>query len=189
MRNVLSRAGCVALLFAVLLAPWHPAVAADPLQVRVLPAEGHFSVGHDFQVEVWVENVSGLYGADVQLSFDPTLLAVLDANPAQPGVQVMPRADLLAPDLVVRRDADNGAGTVWYAVTQLNPRLPASGSGALFSFTARALAPGRSAVVVTEQTLNTQDGMPMPAEAFGAVYDFSPQQELRVLLPLVLVQR
>lgn len=185
MRNILSRAGCVALLFAVLLAPWHPAVAADPLQVRVFPVEGHFAVGHDFQVEVWVENVSGLYGADIQLSFDPTLLAVLDANSAQPGVQVMPRADLLAPDLVVRRDADNGVGTIWYAVTQLNPRLPVSGSGALFSFTARALAPGRSAIAVTEQMLNAQDGIPMPAEAFGAVYDFGP----RMFLPLVLVQR
>ena len=41
-------------------------------------------------VSVMINDVAGLYGADVRLAFDPNLLEVVDANGAQSGIQSTP---------------------------------------------------------------------------------------------------
>ena len=161
--------------------------ADDKAVVRVLPAEGSYGVGAEIAVEVYAENVANLYGANVQLVFDTTRLSVLDADPSLPGVQVMPRYDLLSPDLVIHREADNEAGTIWYAVTQLNPSEPVGGSGALFSFTLQALGAGLGTVTIQQQTLATRDADVIPADAEGARYLISGRHA--VFLPLIAVNR
>lgn len=183
---------CVVLIAVGLFGAWSSSAqirAGGPTFVRVKPADGNYRVGDQFDVEVWVEDVSSLYGADVQLSFDPTRLAVLDANASLPGVQVAPQPDLLVPDFVVRREADNVTGTVWYAATQLNPRPPASGSGPLFSFAFEVLARGTTMLVVQDCTLSTRDGEPISASATGAQFSLVGQDDiyLRLFLPLVMV--
>ncbi len=89
--------------------------------VSVHPAAATFAAGETLTVEVWVENVLDLYGADIQLQFDPLAFQVLDANTSLPGVQIKLRSDLLQPGFVIKREADNTAGTVWYANAQVNP--------------------------------------------------------------------
>lgn len=183
---------CTILVAVGLLAAWLPATqagSAGPTSVRIKPADGSYRVGDQIAVEVWVEDVSNLYGADVQLHFDPTRLAVIDANASLPGVQVTPLADLLTPDFIVRREADNAAGTVWYAATQLNPRPSASGSGPLYSLTFEVLARGVTSVAIQNQILSTRDGEPIPASASGAQYKLIGDDGMvaRVILPLVLV--
>jgi hypothetical protein len=137
--------------------------------VRVAPASGSFAVGEEIEVEVWIDNVQDLYGADVQLAFDPAVLKVLDADPATGGVQVAPRDDLLSPDWVLKKEANNKQGTVWYALTQLNPSEPANGSGALFAFTFQVIGPGEAAITI-EQQLSTRLGQPISARGQGAQY-------------------
>jgi hypothetical protein len=160
------------LLFVLLamLLPCSVADAGGPVVVSVKPVRGNYRVGELIAVEVWAENITDLYGADVRLTFDSAKLTVVDADPARPGVQVTPRADLLSPDLVVRREADNQAGTIWYAATQLNPREPASGSGALFAFTLRVLSPGLHSVRIQYQQLSTRDAELIPADTQDARY-------------------
>ena len=58
------------------------------------------------------------------------------------GVQLQPLGDLLSPDFVVKNEIDNDAGTVWYAVTQLNPSPAVSGSGPIARLFLRGIAPG-----------------------------------------------
>src|SRR5262249_24586116 len=41
-------------------------------------------------VDLMVEEVSDLYGAEFRLKYDPAVLAVLDSQPDQPGVQIEP---------------------------------------------------------------------------------------------------
>ena len=82
------------------------ASAQNQVWVRVLPAVGSYQLGDEIPVEVLIEDVTNLYGAEVRLAFDAARLAVIDANPSQPGVQVQPRSDLLSPDLVIRNEAD-----------------------------------------------------------------------------------
>ena len=161
------------LLTLVWLPFWHADANSrteDSPQLLVYPASGSYEVGEIIAVEVWVEDVINLYGVDIRLTFNPNLLQVQDAAPNLPGVQVQPRPDILSPDFVIRREADNEAGTVWYAATQVNPTPPANGSGALFSFSFQTIAEGLTEVTVTSYQLADPNGMGIPAQAIGAVY-------------------
>ena len=115
---------------------------AEGAVVRCNPAVITASVQSRVSVEIYVENVVDLYGADVRLSFDPALAQVADADPVASGVQIEILRDFLKPDFVVRKIADNTAGTIWYAATQVNPTLPVSGSGALARVTLLPQATG-----------------------------------------------
>lgn len=151
--------------------------------VKVLPTRGSFGEGAQIQVEIRIVDVQDLYGADVRLAFDPALLQVIDADPNTPGTQITPRSDLLSPDFVIKNEADNQAGTVWYAVTQLNPTPPASGTGALFSFAFSVVGSG-TATVGLDQQLATRMGEIIPAEGRGATYQLV--ESTIIYLPIVM---
>lgn len=142
--------------------------AADPVSLAITPARAVFLPGDEFQVVVRADNVTALYGADIRLAFDPAHFAVVDANPSLPGVQITPESGLLAPDLVVKREADNATGAIWYAVVQLNPRPPASGSGPLFSFRLKALQAGSGVVTFAQQQLSTRDAELIPVDSLNS---------------------
>jgi len=116
-------------------------------------------------VDIMIENVNGLYGADVRLTFDPALLAVQDANPGQAGIQIG-----LGPLLtsgtyfVVINAADNVSGTIRLALTQLNPTEPVTGSGVLAHITFKPVGPtGVSSIHFTQVELASRTGNPIPA--------------------------
>jgi hypothetical protein len=160
-----------------------PAFASQATVVSVQPPSGTFMPGMQFTVEVWVENVDSLYGVDIHLSFDPAVLQVVDSDLGNSGTQITPLSSFLSPDFVIRNQADNSAGAVWFAVTQLNPSQPVSGSGALFAVTFEALAPGLAAVDVAELDLSAPLGVHLPASAASAVLEVV---EGDLFLPLVL---
>jgi hypothetical protein len=60
--------------------------------VRINPASRTTAVGGTFTVEIWVDNVIDLYGADIQLAFDPTAFEVV-------GEAITVRYDFLQPEL------------------------------------------------------------------------------------------
>ena len=64
----------------------------------------------------------------------------------------------IQPDFVVQNTFDNAAGTVDYAVAQIN-RPPANGDGTLFEIVFRAKTPGQSTIRFRE----------MPAAPTGAI--------------------
>jgi hypothetical protein len=113
-------------------------------------------------VEVWVNNVAALYGADVKVSFDKDVLEVVDANLAKPGIQVQD-GSFLSPDFVVHDEADNTAGILEYAISQAAPSLPVSHSGVLFTirFRPRSSATA-SALHFTQAELTDLDGLLLP---------------------------
>ena len=47
-------------------------------------------------VEVRVNDVTDLYAVDVKVAFDPSVLEVVDADPAKPGIQVQDGGFLVA---------------------------------------------------------------------------------------------
>jgi hypothetical protein len=151
--------------------------------VTAMPPAGSYTVNDTLLVEVWVEEVNNLYGLDIQLSFDPARLRVVDPLPGTPLVELTPRSDLLLPQAIVRREADNAAGTVWYAATQINPAEPVSGSGAVVAFTVEMLSAGAADLIVTNMELSDRDGMPIPAVGNNAYYIITIDH--KVFLPLV----
>ena len=103
-------------------------VTIDPPSVNVAP-------GATTEVDIYIENVTGLYSADVFLTFDPDFLEVVDADPTTPDdVEIQP-GDFLNPDFVEDNVVFQGDGEIYFAIYQDGP---ASGSGVLATITFRA---------------------------------------------------
>jgi hypothetical protein len=83
----------------------------------------------DAVVDIYIEDVVGLNAVDIRVSFfDTTIAQVLDQLPA-PGVQIQPLYTFLQPDFPASNTVNNTTGTIRYAVTQVFPNLPVTGSG------------------------------------------------------------
>ncbi|MCA9950328.1 MAG: hypothetical protein KDE48_11830 [Anaerolineales bacterium] len=106
--------------------------------VRIMPVNAEMGVGETIQIAVEIANVSELYGADVTVNFDPTVLEVVDADPELEDIQVG-FGTFLDPGFVLRNSADNATGVIRFAMTQLNPSEAKNGTGvfAVITFLAR----------------------------------------------------
>ena len=138
----------ILLVVLVLLVLAVPASAQDVSRSAIVGVDDvTVSVGETFTVPVWIHGVSNLYGYDVRLPHDQAILQ---------GVSV-DHGGWLVPGFVIRQGfwAWNGPGCngycAWYAMTQLRPSLPVSGSGVLVNVTYTALQPGTVALVPWSQ--------------------------------------
>ena len=105
--------------------------------VRVDPSASSFRVNHTIKVCIKVDNATNLAAFEVHLKFDPAMVAV-----EQNGIT---NGGFVAPDIVAQNTFENVAGTIDYAVSQIN-RPPANGSGTLLCILFRARAKGSSTV-------------------------------------------
>jgi hypothetical protein len=86
------------------------------------------------------------------------VVEVVDADPGQAGVQ-MALGTFLDSGFVVLNAADNVTGTVRFAMTQLNPSLPKSGTGALIVIRLRGKqVSGGTPLTLTHAQLAKRDG-------------------------------
>jgi LysM repeat protein len=128
--------------------------------IRVVPASQQVEAGGTATAEVLIENVSGLWGAELQLQFDPALVRVQDADPEAAGVQIA-AGSFPSPDFVAVNEVDNEMGIVNYAVTQKAPREPVNGGGLLASITFQGLSQGSSVPTLSVVELSTNQGLPI----------------------------
>jgi hypothetical protein len=170
-------------------APWAAPSASSldvvpPANLRVIPAHGQFAVDAVFTATIVAEDVTNLYGADINVQFAPGVLEVLDQNPLVEGVQIL-SGDLLYPDdptQVGMNQADNQNGTIRYAVTLAEPRPAANGTGAVCSIVFHTKGPGLSAVDLVSATLMTKDLSVIPL----TLYDGTVHVGSLIHLPLIL---
>ena len=106
-------------------------------------------------------------GADIEISFDPKAVAIVDADPAKEGVQVR-IGPFLDPGFVVYNVADNAAGKLRVTFTQVAPRPAANGNGGILSFDLKATGGGAPALKVSAALLARNDGSPQPGRRRGA---------------------
>jgi hypothetical protein len=111
-------------------------VYTDPVRLEI-------SAGQVRILHILLVNAEAIYGIDLQATFDPAVVEVMDANSKQAGIQ-MTSGEFLKPDFVVRNLADNQAGTLRYVVTQLKPTPPANGKGIILSIQFRGKLAGHS---------------------------------------------
>jgi len=148
---LLLRAGLSVVIFLLLCAQW----TREPLRAAPsIEADAYWSLTPDpltivgcevVPVTVRINDVTNLYGADVLLTFDPNVLEVVDADGnSGNGIQVENAGMLSSRIWVARNEANNGAGTVRYAVTLLNPAPPVNGSGDFIRIYFRAKTAGTS---------------------------------------------
>ena len=154
-------------------------VSAWGARIRFLPDQTDVAIGQISDVQLVVENVINLYGLEFQLRYDPVILEVIDADPELAGTQIE-QGEFLSPDFVVRNEVDVGAGTIWYAVTQLNPRPPVNGSGTVLTVRFRAKALGVSMLDIDYAQLVSPKGLQIDAEVSGGVVLASTQGATQV---------
>ena len=163
------------LLVGVALVVGGRAIAAPQATiVRCDPATVAGPVGSQIDIDIYVENVVELYGADVRLGFDSTALQVVDADPTTDGIQITPLDTFLSPDFVVRKGLGYAEDphVIWYAVTQVNPSEAVSGSGPLARITFTALEPGSFSLPITYHKLARRDSLEIPSTAQGCSVTF-----------------
>lgn len=143
-----------------------PITPSDATMVRVVPAAVSLqSVGERATLDICLEDVEAIYGIDVRLHFDPAVVSV-------PAGRVTPQWEVFdaSSHFVVKNEADNTAGTVWYAITNINPAQPFSGSGRICSLEFRGDAEGLSAVEFTYAKGSDRNGTPIwPAMVNGLI--------------------
>lgn len=185
-----SRSKVAAMTLALLMAALFGSLGlrAAPAQdavVRCDPEVVAVQMGETVSFTIFVEDVVDLYGADVQMSFDPTVAQVVDADPGKGGTQIEILEDFLSPDFTIRDRADNVAGTIWYANTQVNPTEAVSGSGPLARVTMEPLKPGSFDVIVTSWQLGRRNGTEIPSVARNCrVTFFDPDTTSNTYLPV-----
>ena len=103
--------------------------------IKVEPSVSSIQVSNTVRVAIKVENIANLTATEVHLSFNATMLEVTE----------LVDGSFLKADFTVQNTFDNTAGTIDYAVAQIN-HSPANGSGKLFEIVFRAKAPGDSPI-------------------------------------------
>ncbi len=133
----------------------------DPLTLNLAP-------GDEGVLDIRVENVTQLAGAEIHLTFDPALLEVVDADPSTGGAQIA-HGDFLSPDFVAQNIADPTTGTVDYAIACMPLKKAVSGSGMLSRITFRALDGGETLVEIRSALLADMQGQPIAVETGSSV--------------------
>jgi hypothetical protein len=150
-----------------LLPPSPAATSPGGTVVRVVPASQQIDGGQTTTADIVIDNVSGLWGAEIKLQFNPALLQVQDADPGTEGVQIQP-GSFPSPDFVAENQVDNATGIVNYALTQLASRESVNGSGQLASITFQGMSQGSSDLTLSVVNLATNQGQPILATSQGS---------------------
>ncbi len=132
-------------------------VMAQSTVVRFDPSSATVAVGQVVNVNVQIDSVAGLAGAEVNISYNPALLDVQDADPNKAGVQIAP-GSFLKPDLVAQNTVDTAQGKISFAVTQVAPTQPVTGSGVLATISFKGKADGTSPLTFNVVNLSTSGG-------------------------------
>jgi hypothetical protein len=127
------------------------------------PTNNSALIGHTILVTVTLSDFDNVFGSEVYISFNPSILQVIDADNSLPGVQIIPGKNLTScpfADLVAQNMVVNDLGTIDYAATQLNPRSPCTdGDMAVIEF--QCISEGISAVGFTNTIISDPDGNPI----------------------------
>jgi hypothetical protein len=127
------------------------------VMVAVVLSDQEVSLGFTTVVSIQIENVINLCDAEVNLTFDSTLLEVVDAAPDTEGVQIQ-AGDFFSPELSVRNIVYQDYGEINFAIFQLGVTEPVSGSGVLAAITFRGKEVGVSEIEFEDVFLEDCDG-------------------------------
>lgn len=137
-----------------------PAAAPTSSTVVRFDAPSTPAAGSTFTIKVQLDNVKELAGDEVYISYNPTILEAQDADPAKSGIQVA-MGTFLKPDFVAQNLVEANRGKISFAVVQLPPNQPVSGSGILATVTFKAKMAGSSPLTFDVVNLANTAGTPI----------------------------
>jgi hypothetical protein len=110
-----------------------------------------------FTIEVKLDNVTELFGFDIQFSWDPAVLDYVDHTAKVP-VTTFPDGLLYETVLWLKDDVDAVAGTYWLAATSLAPAPSFNGSATFFNMTFHVKSVGRCMLEIFSSDLADKGG-------------------------------
>ena len=119
--------------------------AGDCALLNFDPQSGSLPLHQTFTVDILASNVVDLYGAQLEISFDPTKLQVVDDDAGLAGVQISP-GTCPKPDNVVQNTVDSTAGIISYSAHSLSPSPPCNEGGTVASITFEGVGGGNSSL-------------------------------------------
>jgi hypothetical protein len=129
-----------------------PRVYFQPIPVQV-------GLGLARNVDVVVEDIQGLYAVEMRISFPSNLVAVQDADPAVPGIQIA-RGNIFDgfDTYPIQNSADNSTGRIEYILSITGSRTGKSGSGIIATIPLQGLLAGDAVMAFVEIVLCERDG-------------------------------
>jgi hypothetical protein len=118
--------------------------------VSIVPQLSSPRVGETFTVNITISNVQNLYGLDVTLNWNTSVLHVVQTQSFL-GIESNPIGVLHNPISIVEDSASQEAGEYHLVATSLNPAAPSNGNGNIATLTFNVTNPGQ-----TELTLNSE---------------------------------
>jgi tetratricopeptide (TPR) repeat protein len=114
-------------------------------------------------VNLALEDAKNLYGAEIQLVYNPARLRVQDDNPRLAGVQIKP-GPLLAFDnrFVATNRANSETGSIDFVFTLLRPAGPIDRDGVLATVIFEIVEEGAYSVAINHAQLVSADSEPLP---------------------------
>ncbi|MCJ7739256.1 MAG: cohesin domain-containing protein [Anaerolineae bacterium] len=142
---------------------WLISRAQSGTVVGLTSPEMYLAVGEQITVTVRITDVAGLYSAEFVVPYPSDLVTITDADLGTGGVQIMP-GDCLALDFVVANEVDASTDEIRYAILQLAPSQPFTGSCSLAYIHFTALGEGYVPLVFNEVQITTQQAEPLDHE-------------------------
>ena len=101
------------------------------------------TIGHTFSVTVKIRNVTGLFGYEIKLWYNTTILNATSATlPTGHFLTPVDPSKIFIAKQVVKDDYNATHGYAWVAVTLLAPENPKTGDGTLFKVDFKSTAMG-----------------------------------------------
>ena len=156
-----------------------PAFAQGATVVRVDPSALSVKVSDTGNLFIKVDNIANLTAFELHLSFNPAVLEVTGLT----------NGGFVVADFTAQNIYDNNAGTIDYAIAQMN-RTPAQGNGTLLGINFRAKANGASTIAVRATQavpggilLADKNGTAIPASWIGANITVGTQPQVTATTP------
>jgi hypothetical protein len=156
------------LLTLVFLSISITAQAAGSSQIVLSTTQTSLKIGQLTTVDVLVKASPSIYGADIQVNFDPKMLEVVDADKKLAGLQIEPGKFIdQKKSFLLKHQVSNEAGTIDYALTLLNPAPAVQGDGQLARITFRAKSNGLTIISLKKGMFGTKTGETISPDLAG----------------------
>ncbi|MBE0368519.1 cohesin domain-containing protein [Pseudoalteromonas aurantia] len=116
------------LLFLLLAVPcW-----AQSGHISLSVAEDDITLGSRFYVDIEVVDMPNVYGADIEIVYDPDVLTVIDKDENKDGVQIE-ASDFFNTryQFILKNHVNKKEGRIQFVMSQINPAKDVNGSGIL----------------------------------------------------------
>ena len=145
--------------------------------LSVSPSSASIAVGGTVSVDVWISEVTDLYGIDFRLCYDSSIVKIPSENATLLWEVLHPVFHNVLYNAVVDPYPEYCPCSVipdhkwyWYAVTDLNPATGFTGSGRFVTITFQGLASGTTPLHLCYAKGATRDGAPLwPTRVDGTI--------------------